>query len=568
MATTHRPLPPKRPAAPARSASDRSTLLPLALGCSFPLAATLLDIIGQGLPLSLGSVLTVQATQPLHWLLDLVPVAMFFLPKGKTPSVLAAVSATQQHGAQRPAPSPAVASLAQQQKSITTVQAELASMKSQLEKAHASEASLLATVDNAKDAILTLGTDGTVVTANRGAENMLGWSRQEMVGHPLSNLLTLSSLPAMEAHLTQSLTNPSAPSIIEVEFVHSNGQGLWTEGCTSVIRNASGTATGVVVIYRDLSHWQQRPGGHITSLTPQGDTQPQQELELEPEATASPLFSYQVSQSDKPTVPGLLTDLAPAEKALSESDSAPSFTIPLVAKSEPQREETPSAPVQFAFVDASESGVHGSPSFPTEFPFAEESAPQQGEAFSAPVQFTFIDDLESKVHVSPLAKSEPQQEETSSAPVQFTFVDESETEPRSPSSAFTSFSFADQAKPESPGPASRPFNFSEALSNIGGDEDLLAELAGIFLEEYPELLENIRTAVANDDREALIYHAHALKGSVSNFVALDTEGAARRLEQLGREGNLMDAPTVLGELETALSRLAPALSDLALQGAA
>jgi HPt (histidine-containing phosphotransfer) domain-containing protein len=129
-------------------------------------------------------------------------------------------------------------------------------------------------------------------------------------------------------------------------------------------------------------------------------------------------------------------------------------------------------------------------------------------------------------------------------------------------------SFADKPRPEIPHHSSSPFNFSEALSNIGGDENLLAELASIFLEEYPEILANVRTAVGNNDGEALIYYAHALKGSVSNFVAGDTESAARKLEQIGREGDIADAPKVLSELETALSRLTPALSDLAVQGAA
>ena len=566
MATTRRTPPPKRPAATARPASRRSALLPLALGCSFPLAATLLDIMGQGLPLSLQSALAVQQAQPLHWLLDLVPVAMLLLPRRKTPSVHATIS-TQQHGVQRATPSPAVDSSAQQ-KSITTLQAELASVKSQLEKARASESSLLATVDNAKDAILTLGTDGAIVAVNRGAEDMLGWSRQEMVGHPVGNLLTLSSSPAMEAHLTQSLMNPSAPALIEVEFVRSNGQGIWAEGCTSVIRDTSGTATGVVGIYRDLSHRRQRSGAHVTLATPQGDTQSQPELELEPEVTAFPSSSHQVSQSDPLIVSEPPTDLAPSAETASEGGPAPSFTISLVEKSDPRQEEAPSAPAQFAFVDEAESEAQTPPSFPTEFPLAEESAPQQQEVALAPVQFAFVDEPESEVPVSSLAKSDPQQEEVPSTPVQFTFVDEPETGLQSSSPTFTSFSFADEAKPQSPGPASQPFNFSEALSNIGGDEGLLAELAAIFLEEYPELLENIRTAVANNDCEALIYHAHALKGSVSNFIALETEGAVRRLEQLGREGNLAAAPPVLGDLETALSRLAPALSDLALQGAA
>jgi PAS domain S-box-containing protein len=495
MATASRLPVQNQPAAPSpRPSSPNSSLVPLALGFSFPLVGTLLDIIGQGLPLSVGSALTVQQAHPLLWLLDLVPALMLLLPRGKNRPVVVTSVGSQQQGVRGATTSPATEGSAQPQKAIMRVQAELSAVKIQLEKVRTSESSLLALIENAGDAIITLSEAGTVTLVNRGAENMLGWTRQEMVGHPISNFLTLASLPQMEAHLTQSLTNPTTPSIIEIEFVHSDGHGLWAEGSTSVVRDASGKATGVVVISRDLSPRRQLVEDHVAPVPPQDHTDLQPGGE--PEETVSPPLSFHVTHSGALKVHGLFGDFAPTAEAFAERDALSSPTAPLV--------EEPDSPL----------------------------------------------------------------ETTPSAPIQFTFADRLETETRSPSSAITHLPFADTKRAENPRTVSIPFDFSHALSNIGGDEELLAELAGIFLEEYPEVIENIRAAVANNDSEALMYHAHALKGSVGNFVARDVERSVRLLEQFAREGNLADAPTVLGELEAALARLTPALSDLAAQQAA
>lgn len=84
-------------------------------------------------------------------------------------------------------------------------------------------------------------------------------------------------------------------------------------------------------------------------------------------------------------------------------------------------------------------------------------------------------------------------------------------------------------------------DLTEALAHIGGDEELLMELATLFLGEYPHVLENLRTAVTNGNAEDIMYHAHALRGAMSNFVTHETENAARRLESIGREGNIVDS---------------------------
>jgi PAS domain S-box-containing protein len=83
----------------------------------------------------------------------------------------------------------------------------------------------------------------------------------------------------------------------------------------------------------------------------------------------------------------------------------------------------------------------------------------------------------------------------------------------------------------------------------GDDRELLAELAGIFLDECPKRMETIREAVARGDAGALEAAAHALKGSLGNFTDNGPMGAARRLEAMGRDKNLKEAEDALANLE-------------------
>jgi HPt (histidine-containing phosphotransfer) domain-containing protein len=101
---------------------------------------------------------------------------------------------------------------------------------------------------------------------------------------------------------------------------------------------------------------------------------------------------------------------------------------------------------------------------------------------------------------------------------------------------------------------------------VGGDAELLAEVAGIFLEECQTLLAATQAAVARGDGQALERAAHTLKGSVGHFCAHAAADAALRLEQIGREGDLTQAAGALAALEEALDRLAPALRKLLASG--
>jgi HPt (histidine-containing phosphotransfer) domain-containing protein len=103
---------------------------------------------------------------------------------------------------------------------------------------------------------------------------------------------------------------------------------------------------------------------------------------------------------------------------------------------------------------------------------------------------------------------------------------------------------------------------SVALTRVGGDAELLCEVIGLFLDDYPQSLEKIREALNTGDPSGVEQHAHSLKGSVSIFGAQEAIDAAFSLEKQGRSGDLTAAPTGLERLEHALASLKPELEAI------
>jgi HPt (histidine-containing phosphotransfer) domain-containing protein len=101
-----------------------------------------------------------------------------------------------------------------------------------------------------------------------------------------------------------------------------------------------------------------------------------------------------------------------------------------------------------------------------------------------------------------------------------------------------------------------------ALTHMDGDEELLADIAGIFVEQSQALLGEIREACAGGDAKALAAGAHKLKGSVASLAAQRTAAAALRLETMGNLGKLDGADAALADLEKELGRLCPVLEGL------
>ncbi len=102
-----------------------------------------------------------------------------------------------------------------------------------------------------------------------------------------------------------------------------------------------------------------------------------------------------------------------------------------------------------------------------------------------------------------------------------------------------------------------------ALDRLEGDQELLQEMACLFLDDLEPLLSQIQQAVALQNYPAITESAHALKGSVANFFAPRAQEAAFQLEKLGRsaEGDVIEA--AVWELTKHLDDLKPFIERMA-----
>ena len=92
-------------------------------------------------------------------------------------------------------------------------------------------------------------------------------------------------------------------------------------------------------------------------------------------------------------------------------------------------------------------------------------------------------------------------------------------------------------------------NVTELLSRVENDWDLLRELAGIFVEDFPRYQAALRQAVQDRNPERIAESAHALKGMLANLAATGASKAASDVEQLGKQGNLEAVPTACAKFE-------------------
>ncbi|MEC5386116.1 PAS domain S-box protein [Uliginosibacterium sp. H3] len=81
------------------------------------------------------------------------------------------------------------------------------------------------------------------------------------------------------------------------------------------------------------------------------------------------------------------------------------------------------------------------------------------------------------------------------------------------------------------------FDRNWMLTQIGGDEELMHEVIGIFLSGYDEMQADLQRAAAGSDGKSVREAAHSIKGAVGNFGATHAVAAALALENAGEDGN-------------------------------
>ena len=120
------------------------------------------------------------------------------------------------------------------------------------------------------------------------------------------------------------------------------------------------------------------------------------------------------------------------------------------------------------------------------------------------------------------------------------------------------FAIAEGDAPGGPAAAST-FDRTATLDRLNGNEALLADVIGLFLDDCPARLRAIKAAVDARDSESIRLEAQGLKGAAGNLSALGLFNAAQILERIGAEARIDAAGAAWRLLSTEASQVLDAL---------
>ena len=111
-------------------------------------------------------------------------------------------------------------------------------------------------------------------------------------------------------------------------------------------------------------------------------------------------------------------------------------------------------------------------------------------------------------------------------------------------------------------PVAASLDRAGAIERLGGDEELFAEVAGLFLVDAPRLLDEIRQAIAAGDTGSVHRAAHGLKGAAGYVGGKPTADAAQDLENAAAAGELLNSPAAFERLANEVILLSAALAEV------
>ncbi len=122
--------------------------------------------------------------------------------------------------------------------------------------AEAAQRLLAAIVESSTEAVFAYTSAGTILTWNRGAETMFGYSAVEAIGRHVSVLLPPDRVHTMEAALEQILSGNNVSQREEIGL-RRDGRRFHLSFTESLVRNSTGKVTAVSAIVRDISEQKE-----------------------------------------------------------------------------------------------------------------------------------------------------------------------------------------------------------------------------------------------------------------------------------------------------------------------
>lgn len=124
------------------------------------------------------------------------------------------------------------------------------------ERVNRAEQHLASVVESANDLIVSLEPGGAVITWNRAAERVLGFSLGDVVSKPLASLVVETHRPRLWAVL-EELTREGKVQEVEIEMQNADGQKRLISWRLSAMCENEGKAVALVGVGRDLTEKRQ-----------------------------------------------------------------------------------------------------------------------------------------------------------------------------------------------------------------------------------------------------------------------------------------------------------------------
>jgi signal transduction histidine kinase/DNA-binding response OmpR family regulator/HPt (histidine-containing phosphotransfer) domain-containing protein len=102
-------------------------------------------------------------------------------------------------------------------------------------------------------------------------------------------------------------------------------------------------------------------------------------------------------------------------------------------------------------------------------------------------------------------------------------------------------------------------DFKQMLERLGGDEDLFQEVIAIFIDQAPQHIDALRSALAQGDGEGVGKTAHKMMGELGYLGIFELSQLARELEEQGRKPDLAQASRIFVAFEAEISRVVIAM---------